>query len=358
MDSLVVQTAIGLLLVFGTLSAVVSVCTEGVARFVGLRGEYLLRGIRLLLDGNGNFKLGFKDLVRRTSLGPATVPPGSFPLPPPPVGDGPLVTQVMTRPIVSRTADKGVVAPDAGNAKLSAKDRRRLPSYLSGRSFARALVDVIVPDPSGATSIDQVKAEIEGWLDSNRLKKPLLNLVAEAEGDIAKFRESLEEWYDDHMDRVSGWYKRHVRKISLGVAAVLVVVFNVNVIAITRSLYTDEALRETVVSQAANAAECPKDDASDCLSDLRKEIQKSRASGLPIGWGTVSACTDATCSWHEQRGITDPENGTWQDIQTTLLLLVGWLLMVCATIPGARFWFDALSRLGSLRSTGPKPDRK
>ena len=29
--------------------------------------------------------------------------------------------------------------------------------------------------------------------------------------------------------------------------------------------------------------------------------------------------------------------------------------MIGATVPGARFWFDALSKLGSLRSTGPKP---
>jgi hypothetical protein len=29
--------------------------------------------------------------------------------------------------------------------------------------------------------------------------------------------------------------------------------------------------------------------------------------------------------------------------------------MTLTLLPGARFWFDALSRLGSLRSTGPKP---
>ena len=38
-----------------------------------------------------------------------------------------------------------------------------------------------------------------------------------------------------------------------------------------------------------------------------------------------------------------------------LLVLLGWGLMVAALIPGARFWFDLLSRLGTLRSTGPRP---
>jgi hypothetical protein len=28
---------------------------------------------------------------------------------------------------------------------------------------------------------------------------------------------------------------------------------------------------------------------------------------------------------------------------------------VVALLPGARFWFDLLGKLGSLRSSGPKP---
>ncbi len=323
MDSLVIQTVIGLLLIFAGLSVVVSVVTEGVARFLGLRGEYLLRGMRSLVDG-------------------------------------PLATQVMMQPMVARTADQGVLPGNAGDAELSRTDRRKLPSYLSGRSFARSFLDVLVPDLTGTTTVAQVKTVVLGWTDDNPMKRPLLSLLAEAGDDIAKLREGLEEWYDDHMDRVTGWYKRHVRWITLGVAAVLVVVFNVNAIGVARSLYTDEALRETVVSQAANSADCASKDAGDCLSELRTEIQKVRGSGLPVGWGAVPACTtpDASCNWFEQRGFADPDKGTGQDIQMLLLVLAGWALMVLATVPGARFWFDALSRLGSLRSTGPKPASK
>jgi hypothetical protein len=29
--------------------------------------------------------------------------------------------------------------------------------------------------------------------------------------------------------------------------------------------------------------------------------------------------------------------------------------MIVALLPGARFWFGLLSKLGTLRSTGPKP---
>jgi hypothetical protein len=35
---------------------------------------------------------------------------------------------------------------------------------------------------------------------------------------------------------------------------------------------------------------------------------------------------------------------------------VGWVIIVLSAVMGARFWFDALSKLGTLRSSGPKPD--
>jgi hypothetical protein len=46
-----------------------------------------------------------------------------------------------------------------------------------------------------------------------------------------------------------------------------------------------------------------------------------------------------------------PSGSPWQ----ILPVLGGFLITIIALTPGARFWFDLLSRLGSLRSTGPKP---
>lgn len=30
--------------------------------------------------------------------------------------------------------------------------------------------------------------------------------------DVGQFSTAVGNWYDDHMDRVSGWYKRHIPK--------------------------------------------------------------------------------------------------------------------------------------------------
>ena len=83
-------------------------------------------------------------------------------------------------------------------------------------------------------------------------------------------------------------------------------------------------------------------------------------AGLPLGWGTVAACAIATgCNWGQGKGLFDPapDAGIGSDVWFFLGTLAGWTLMVLTLLPGARFWFDALSRLGSLRSSGPKPER-
>jgi hypothetical protein len=54
----------------------------------------------------------------------------------------------------------------------------------------------------------------------------------------------------------------------------------------------------------------------------------------------------------DQRGLFSRHGGSfWQFV----LVLLGFLLMVIAIVPGAQFWFGLLSKIGSIRSTGPKP---
>lgn len=349
MDSLVLQTALGLVFVFATFAGLVSVLTELLTRFIGLRGEYMLRGIRSLVDGPGKFELPYSLIFNRK---PAP------PLPEPDKAETPIVTQIMNHPLVSATADKATMPPDAGDTKLTNQQRRKLPSYVSGRSFARALIDVIAPDSRGRTSISDIRAALAGSGSSTmsaRLREPLQALATNAGDDFAAFTKGVEQWYDDHMARVSGWYKRHVRWISLALGAVLVIAFNLSVISIARSLYTDQALRGSVVTQATQASQCGSKDPATCLRDLRNELDSVRSAGLPIGWGTVAACTARDCNWLAEQGLIEPDRTVGRQSLDALIAVLGWTMMVIALLPGARFWFDALGKLGTLRSTGPKP---
>lgn len=346
MDNVILETVVGLVFIFGIFAVVVSLLTELVARFIGLRGEYLLRGVRTLVDGQGQFRLSLGDLFARTAGRPA---------PKPGEPEDPFVTRLMQHPLICTSADKAQIPPNAGNARLTNAQRRRLPSYLSARSFARAVLDTVIPDAAGTTTMDQIRNALNELPDGH-LRASLVGLANTAGNDVAGFRRSIEDWYDDHMARVSGWYKRHVRWISLVLGALLVLLFNLNVVQITQSLYTDQVLRGSVVTEATRAAQCGTKDPATCLRDMRDQIDRVRGAGLPIGWATVPGCAaPARCTWWEQRGLAAAHAGLASGLLSLLLVLVGWVLMILTLLPGARFWFDALSRLGSLRSTGPKP---
>jgi hypothetical protein len=106
---------------------------------------------------------------------------------------------------------------------------------------------------------------------------------------------------------------------------------------------------------AAKTTSCPADESKQtCLADLQAQLSAATQAGLPIGWGTVADCAapNIHCNWLDQRGIFSRHGGSpWQFV----LVLAGFLMTIIALTPGARFWFDLLGRLGSLRSTGPKP---
>jgi hypothetical protein len=385
----IIDVAIGLAFVFGVTAALSSVFTELISRFLGLRGAYLLAGLRELLDGPGGETVlnnaiasyhGMKALATGpapTAATPAAATPAAAPASPAMSATGALLgspilrSQGMTGEISKRnlavkprgpgrppkvttsTKDRGWRYP-LGLAS-SIRARRSLPSYISAKSFGEAVIDLLVPDKARRTTMTAVQKGI-GQLppEMGTLKESLQALATNAGDDITLFRTSVESWYDDHMSRVSGWYKRHVAKITLVIGAVLVVLLNINTITIGRTLYSNSVVRTAVSAVAAKSTSCQGKAQPDCLAALQSQLSATAQAGLPIGWGTVAGCVKAkpSCSWLQRHGILTRGGGSgWQ----VVLVIVGFLITIIALTPGARFWFDLLGKLGSLRSTGPKP---
>ena len=447
-NSGIVDLAVGLAFVFGVTAAIGSVATELIARLLGLRGAYLLRGLRELLDGKGprtdlakaeTDYANLKDLIaqrRPTAPGAGTAAPGAgtaapgartdagaaaeagtgpgdqhLPASAPkaeqahaeperqPDGDaqagegtelpsatsallgGPIMrSQGMAGVISSRNlmlesaakagrpaklaSSAGERAPGAGERAPSAagrlwrmwRDCRSLPSYIPARSFAEAVIDLVVPDAdaAGQASMLTIQQSVSVLPDST-LKQSLQALVKNAGDDIGLFRTSVEHWYDDHMDRVSGWYKRHVAKITLLAGVIIVLLLNVNALAIGRALYSDGAVRAAVSAVAARRTACPANQSQQaCLDGLQAQVSAVAQAGLPIGWGTVPDCATpkAACNWPDRRGIFSRHGSSgWQ----VVLILIGFLITITALVPGAQFWFGLLGKIGNLGATGPKP---
>jgi hypothetical protein len=384
-SSRIIDLVIGLAFVFSVTAALASVLTELVARVLGLRGAALLSAVRDLVDADSRTATTLSqvddDYARlktyvnrprgRTDHGTTSTPAtatgsttdhdtaGAI------LGSPILSNQGMTNRISSRTgleltADGGDPSRSTSGSTLVSKDdrlrrhTRSLPAYIPARSFAQAVLDIVIPDDAQHATIDDVRTGVQALPDST-LKSSLLAVLKSADTDIDTFRTAVEHWYDDHMSRVSGWYKRRISKITLVVGALLVILLNVNALTIAKTLYTDNDVRGTLAAVAGRAASCPADaNQQTCLNTLNGQLADATSAGLPVGWGTVADCTSAAtrCNWWDERGLTDPHGGSAGRL---VLVLLGFALTITALVPGARFWFDLLSRLGSLRSSGPRP---
>lgn len=215
----------------------------------------------------------------------------------------------------------GLICPDPTD---------RAPSYVSARNFAAALSSALVPQPGADPLLDQIGASI-ATLPEGRVKSSLQALLVQAQGDLQRFNDGVERWFDDAMDRLSGAYKRFCGWFLLGFGAVIAVAFNIDSIAIAAYLWRNPGAASALVSQAQAVADAAS--AAAAAGSSPAQLAASLPTTLiPFGWG-------------------GPPVDNW------LLKLVGWTATAVAVSLGAPFWFDLLGRMLNLRAAGPKPKK-
>ncbi len=288
------EVAIALSFVFFLLSVIASGCTEGISWLFKLRAKTLVKGVNGLV-GNADAEKVLKHPLIRTDV--------------------------------------------------NSTSKRKQPSYVSARNFTLALFQTISKDGlAAARDIDQARDAINAMPDSP-LSAQLQALVNDGQTDLAKFRKSVEGWFDDGMDRVSGWYKRRTQLITCLLAVAVAVGLNVDAIRVTERIANDPTVRSAIVKQAektaekregatttggsggVSASEAPLVKAGE---DTEGAIDQLEALKLPILWGADNRSVD-------------------------LMTVAGWLITAIAISLGSPFWFDALSKLAHLRTTGSKP---
>lgn len=385
--SVVLDTAIGLVFVFLAASLICSAAIEWLGNKLNKRGEYLLRGLREMLDippatpeepeaagtvePTGSRGLMEKEGRRRRlqRLAVAGVKLRDE------LADGqqtvtmpaPLADLVVAHPNIAalhRPARPGRPGRPSAAAEKPRGRRYRwrrdpdgmdLASYVSAQAFARSLIDLLAPDGAGRTDTATLQSHIGRLPAGVPARDALLALLRDSGDDVATFRRAVEQWYDEQMGRVSGWYKRWAQRRLLVAGAVLAVAMNVDSIAIARALYEDEPVRSAVVAQAVSAQGCPGTaDPGACLDKQQKVL---RNLSLPLGWNVAAAATECR---QPGRGAACWPGQLWEAVAGTglggiLLKLLGWLLTAASVSFGAPFWFDSLSKLGSLRTAGRRP---
>jgi hypothetical protein len=242
------------------------------------------------------------------------------------------------------------------------RDGDRLPSYVPSTSFSTAFTDALTSTYRTDKPLFEGLPEAVAKLPEGDLKRSIGLLVLQAEGDAEKLRTLLEGHFDKVMDRVSGWYKRRSQIIILVIASVAAVALNIDTISIAQRLSRDTELRQSLVRKASETvangesyqrAQAAKASASGDqvtteqitaqLKAVQQDIQKMNDLRIPIGWEVG------------KHGLEFSKDQKEFGAGTIVIAIVGWMISALAASLGAPFWFDAISKLVSLRTAGARP---
>jgi hypothetical protein len=297
--------AIGLIFLYLLLSLICSALSEMVEAFLKKRSSDLEQGL--------------KELLRDEK------------------GEG-LVKEIYDHPLVNGLF-KG---------KYESANRKNLPSYIPSSNFALALMDIILPGEedklsgaAGATvasvsasthnPIEHLRNAISGEKFKN-VGRALTALVDAASNDVPKVRENIEAWYNNSMERVSGWYKRRAQTIIFCLGFMVAIAINADTIGISANLSRDKAVRDSLVATAQEYAK-QLSPTGKPEEKIKENIQEIKSLGLPLGWSRANPL-----SWP----VTTER---W------ILKIIGWLITAVAISLGAPFWFDLLNKFMAVRSS-------
>jgi hypothetical protein len=311
------QVMVGLIMAYLLLSLITSAIQEILASIFKVRGRNLMAGLRTLLTDSSpqgsRINLFAAIFPRRNTLR------GSD-----------LFQQVSGHPLVSNLSPS------------------RLASYVPASNFTLALIDVL---RSGAPQSLPLFAQIEhGVTDLTKgpAQECINTFLADAGGDIERFKQHLKAWYDDAMDRTSGIYRRFALYFAVIFGLVLAISFNVDTIYIVSTLWQNPSTAASVM-KAAQSVQSEVAAGAANQTSLQNAIGQLLSSPLPIGWTSSGNGGDVNGN-SADRPVSD-------DQEFWLVRFIGWLITGVAVSVGAPFWFDALGTFLNIRGAGPVPVR-
>ncbi|HMH20122.1 MAG TPA: hypothetical protein VK563_00030 [Puia sp.] len=360
LNNAALDVVIGLVFIFLLYSLLATIIEEIVATFIGLRGAVLKMAIDRMLN----------DDVRTGGTAAAKMSEAFY--------QHPLIKYL----------------------RAESTSIRKRPAYINSETFSKVLIDLlrgqeVAPGdsfrPFIQKSLDEGKI---AWAKGVSIEAETLSYLrsvwVDSHGDVDRFKEYVEQWFDEMMDRTTGWYKKYTQRILFGVGIVIAIFFNVDTIKITVKLQHDPKLREQVIAQATEFTKAhPNLDkelqdrklAIDSLNTaaLAKERDTTKKSALAKDKDSLNSNADEyylksrrlrDSLYNQATALVDNDIRKANNILAIgweggflknfgLYSLFGWVFTALAISLGAPFWFDLLNKLMKLRSSvAPDDDKK
>lgn len=266
---------------------------------------------------------------------------------------GYLLDQLQSGPRLVTVHSVALIAGSLDDAKtaiggLGADNPAKAPlqEMLAGSPSPQSTDDLVTTivaynSPGNLPSLAHLVGTLRGVGLSSKSMSALNVLAQRADNDVTAFRESIEDWFDREMDRVSGTYNRWSQVVMFAIALALAIGANISAYTVGRSLWLDPSLRAQAVATAQQTVSTTTTTTSSSGTTATPPpaptYQTLRSLGMPIGW--------SKSNWPKASDVGD-----------IILVALGWLIIAVAASMGAPFWFDTLNKFVNLRTSGPPPD--
>jgi hypothetical protein len=331
------DTAIGVTLVYLGAALFVTILSESIARTFRLRGRALAEHLTQLFD----------DDTLKKALGSSNA----------------LAPRVSPKSDVGRFLARfpaWIQGYEVGGGVENGKLVSKIESYVDPDVVARVVLGSLLKAPAPGTAgtptpaatMQEVRDTIANLTGSSKIKTVLWQAAASAKDDLDKFTAQVSGWLDKSLNMLGEGYKTRSQVICFFLGLVMAVAANIDTVELTRRLYTDKGLRDSTVASAEQLTksvspelvkkcgalsfdELQKDDTCTAVTSLVAGVARRNETlaKLPIGW------------------VDAPPFKQDRDVY---LRLVGWLLTALALSLGAPFWFDLLNRFVNIRGSARK----
>jgi hypothetical protein len=239
-------------------------------------------------------------------------------------------------------------------SSLSSDAKNICPSYIPADIFSLALRDVLTGRGKSPDDRQTLTANLANY-GSHGFQQAITALSQISGNDNKEFDKQIQRWFENSMERVSGWYKRRAQWWSLALAFALTLAFNADSLRIAQKLWTDPVLRASVVEAAAERARM--EPPAESLPMVEYSDPDNPDQGKPVAiknplTETEQAVMSQLVGWNAQ---SLPKK---RPLQWWLSWILGLMVTGLAVSMGAPFWFDLLNKFMNARNAGRPPEEK
>jgi hypothetical protein len=342
MNSLVLEVAVGLALLYYVTATLVSGAAEGLTRLANVRSKTLWAALARMLAEGGS---------ATTSLGVPFVARSLFP------GGGgrPLVRSsslVTSSDDGQAPANVATTSTEERLSELAALPSIRSLDYVTsahtkvanipGKVFASALMELATLK-SNDESIQDKLTTLANHYQGSPLGTYLATLTSQVGYSMDRVTDDIGSWFDAQMVRVSQTYRKNIKYVLAVLGLLVALACNIDSMKVADSLRSNSDLRQVVVATAGTVQ--PE---ADCT--LNPPESDPTLKTLKCGLQDLTAF-DAT-------GVVVPLTNGWTDrwkqswTSNTVAHVLGLALTTGAIALGGPMWFDFLMLLAGRKKSG------